>query len=232
MRRVFDSLFRRLSPIYMNKRGSYDSSYYVGNYLRHVNAWYGFIIRAYYNYVAYQFMAKPTRLPSQSRVLDIGCGVGLLVEQFAKLDYQVVGVDVHQAAIENSICPSRCFLVETTSCLSYPARHFDLIVSREVLEHIPAADIDPCIQEWDRVGKGVMVHIVAVAERGQSAFDDPTHVNVKTEQWWIDKFGEHGYIPATRAIRMFLSPLGSTGYFMMIKDSLARTQDHSLEARE
>jgi len=219
----FDSFLSRFSSLYMNTVADYGASYYVHNHLRHINSWYGFLIKFYYHYVACHVLIRPTKLSPQSTVLDIGCGIGLLAEQFDRLGHQVVGVDVNKAAIENSVYPKNCFLVETTSRLNYPDQYFDLVVSREVLEHIPLADIDDCIREWDRAGKGVMAHIIAVAERGVSATHDPTHVNVQVEQWWVDKFEAHGYVVTRKPLKMFLSPFGSSGYLVMVKDDLRRS---------
>ena len=213
MHKIIDALLRKISSTYMNRVDHYGFEYFA-HYIRHASAWYGFAMRGYYRYVAYSCVATPIKIPSNGTVLDIGCGVGLLVEQFCRLGYQAIGVDVHGAPIEHSLCPDRCFLVATTAQLNYPDDYFDLVVSREVLEHISSAEIDRCIREWDRVGKGAMVHIIAVTERGQSATHDPTHINVQPEAWWVDKFRSHGYDTIGSTTRP-LSLFGSWGYFRM-----------------
>ncbi len=208
----------------MNKNEKYDRSYFLNNYLRWTNSpLFGCFIKLYYRYIASYIMANPAKLKKGDRVLDIGCGVGILVEQFNKLGYQAVGVDVNEEAIKNSVCPSNCFLVKTTAKLDYPDNYFDLVVSREVLEHIPYDQIDDCIDEWDRVSKGKMIHIIAVKERGSSAIDDPTHVNVQTEEWWIRKFEEHGF-SVIKKPKIFFSLFGSERYLMCVKSKfLMRT---------
>lgn len=216
MGHLINHLLEKISPV--DKLSTYDTEYFVYNYLRHVNTWYGFLVKLYYRYVAYYCMIKPTNICKNSKVLDIGCSVGILVQQFNKLGYQAIGIDINKAAIENSLCPQSCFLVNTTSQLEYQDNYFDLVVSREVLEHIPLSDIDKCIREWDRVGKRVMVHIIGVAERGPRVIDNPLHVNIKPEKWWIDKFKEHGYRAIKNPTRMFFSLFGNSGYFMMIKE--------------
>jgi len=211
--KFIDALLYRYSSTYMNRLNHYGYEYYA-HYLRHASAWYGFALRGYYRYVAYHCVTAPMNIPSNGRILDIGCGVGLLVEQFCRLGYQAIGVEVNKAPIEHSLCPDQCFLAATTAELNYPDGYFDLIVSREVLEHIHGAEIDRCIREWDRVGKGAMVHIIAVSERGQSATQDPTHINVQPEAWWADKFQSYGYDRINPATKL-LSPFGSSGYFRM-----------------
>jgi ubiquinone/menaquinone biosynthesis C-methylase UbiE len=163
-------------------------------------------------------MADAAKLEKGDKVLDIGCGVGILADQFDKLGYSVVGVDVSAEAIKNSISPKNCFLIKNTSQLNYPNKYFDLVVSREVLEHISIDEIDVCINEWDRVSNGEMIHIIAVTERGPSVNDDPTHVNVQSEKWWTEKFSKHGYKTIKNPKKLFFSALGNNGYLMFVKD--------------
>jgi len=214
---LIDKAINKISQIYMNKGESYDNTYYETNHLQHVNSWYGSITKTYYKYLAKYCMIKPTKTSPNSKILDIGCGVGILVEQFKKLGYDVAGVDVNSAAINNSLVPNNCFLVNTTAKLDYPDNNFDLVVSREVLEHIELSEIDNCIEEYKRVSKNKMIHIIAVTERGPSAIDDPAHVNVQTEEWWQNKFQEHGYKVTIKPTKLFISPFGTTGYFMLEK---------------
>jgi ubiquinone/menaquinone biosynthesis C-methylase UbiE len=215
--RILNGIFRKAGPLFMSREASYDEDYYHHNHLRHLNSSYGFIIKWYYRYIAHLCMVLPSKIRPGAKVIDIGCGVGTLVQQLHELHYQPTGVDVNECAIRNSICPGKCHLVSTTASLDYPDKYFDLIVSRECLEHIPETDIDRCILEWDRVGNGCMVHIIATEERGESVTDDPLHVNVKPEQWWVNKFTTFGYKTIRSPMKLFFSPFGSSGYFMMVK---------------
>jgi len=217
MTSILNYLLGKISQLYMNKKDRYDDEYYINNHLRHLNSFYGFMIRSYYKYIAKHCMITPSRLRKKAKILDVGCGVGILVREFNKLGYNAIGIDVNKSAINNSICPEKCFLIKSCSKLNYPENYFDLIVSREVLEHIQPSEIDNCIREWDRIGKGVMIHIIAVCERGASAIDDPTHVNVKTEKWWINKFKKNGYKTIKNPTRLFFSQFGNSGYLMMKK---------------
>lgn len=116
----------------MNKISSYNSEYFVDNPLRlkHVNSSLGFFIRLYYKYLALYCIVNPANICKTDKILDVGCSIGILVQQFNELGYQAIGVDVNKAAIENSLCPENCFLVKTTSHLNYPDNYFDLIFSR------------------------------------------------------------------------------------------------------
>lgn len=215
---MLDNFFRWLGPLIMNKKNDYEETYFLRNHLRWLRSPLGQIFRLYYIYVAKYAMADVVSLPKGSRILDIGCGVGTLVDSFHKLGYKATGVDVNSQAITNNIAKKHCLLVKNTNKLDFNNRYFNLVVSREVLEHIPLKDIDSCITEWDRVSRGQMVHIIAVKERGPSAENDPAHCNVQTEQWWVNKFKKHGYSAQLQPFKWFLSPFGSKGYIRFTKN--------------
>ena len=217
MERILNKLFNNIACSYMNKEENYNEEYYIQNHLKHLNSFYGFFTKLYYRYIASYIMAKPAKIHKGSKILDVGCGVGILVEQFNKLGYDAIGIDINHSAIDNSICPKKGFLVENIANLEYSENYFDLVVSREVLEHIPQQEIDKSIQELDRVSKGLMIHIIAVTKRGKSATKDPTHVNVQTENWWVSKFQQYGYKVIKKPKKFFLSPFGSSGYLMAVK---------------
>jgi hypothetical protein len=62
-----------------------------------------------------------------------------------------------------------------------------------------------------------MIHLIAVKERGKSATEDPCHVNVQTENWWIDKFKQYNYSAIRRPNKYFINLYGSMGYLMFVK---------------
>lgn len=215
--RIANVLLKGVSPLYMNREAVYTEDYFIQNHLKRLNSWYGPLVRKYYRYIAEECMAKPAGLQRGAQILDIGCGVGILVQQFNGLGYNATGVDVNEAAIRNSLELQHCQLVESTAQLPYPDKYFDLVVSREVLEHIPEEAIDGCIQEWDRVSNSKMVHIIAVTERGRSATEDPTHINVQSEDWWVNKFQQFGYQATRNPSPYFVSVFGPKGYIMFEK---------------
>ena len=78
------------------------------------------------------------------RVLDIGCGNGALMASLLKRGYDVVGIepDTRGIALARTRCPQGRlypFSVgdEAASILSKEEAPFDLIVSSEVIEHLP-----------------------------------------------------------------------------------------------
>jgi 2-polyprenyl-6-hydroxyphenyl methylase/3-demethylubiquinone-9 3-methyltransferase len=81
---------------------------------------------------------------SGSRVLDVGCGGGILSEALAAAGAQVTGIDLAEDALQ----VARMHLLESTQSVDYQCRDveelagevpqsFDVITCMELLEHVP-----------------------------------------------------------------------------------------------
>jgi 2-polyprenyl-3-methyl-5-hydroxy-6-metoxy-1,4-benzoquinol methylase/glycosyltransferase involved in cell wall biosynthesis len=96
-------------------------------------------------------MAVALALPPGSRVLDVGCGSGWLSEYFARLGYDVTGIDISASLIEMSRervarvpygvdheTPLRCsFAVHDIEAAPLPEK-FDAIICYDSLHHFEA----------------------------------------------------------------------------------------------
>lgn len=95
--------------------------------------------------------------PAGLRALDIGCGGGLLAEEFARLGCAVVGVDPS----EESLAAARAHAAKqglpisyqraTGEALPFPDESFDIVYCCDVLEHV--TDLGRVIAETARVLK-------------------------------------------------------------------------------
>jgi 2-polyprenyl-6-hydroxyphenyl methylase/3-demethylubiquinone-9 3-methyltransferase len=85
------------------------------------------------------------------RMLDIGCGAGLLCEPFARLGAQVVGIDPS----ETNIAVAKLHAARSTLSIDYrcttveemdPRERFDVVLAMEVIEHVTdvGAFLDRC----------------------------------------------------------------------------------------
>jgi 2-polyprenyl-6-hydroxyphenyl methylase/3-demethylubiquinone-9 3-methyltransferase len=91
------------------------------------------------------------------KALDVGCGAGLLAEEFARLGFDVVGVDPSAVAIEAARTHAEKsglrirYQVATGEQLPVEDGAFDVIYCCDVLEHV--ADLPQVLAETARVMK-------------------------------------------------------------------------------
>lgn len=85
------------------------------------------------------------------KVLDIGCGIGLLVQELRKLGVEAYGLEYSNSFI--SISPAREFLYQgnITNLSQFSDRSFDLVVCMEVMEHLPPTYLNGVIKELRRI---------------------------------------------------------------------------------
>lgn len=80
-------------------------------------------------------------LPSGARVLDLGCGNGIITEALGKAGFQVTGLEPSSEAIRRARHEHGHENVEylqgELGDQTFPTRGFDAIVCSEVLEHVP-----------------------------------------------------------------------------------------------
>lgn len=100
-----------------------------------------------------------THLPQSKslKILDIGCGAGFFSILLAKAGYDVTGVDLTPAMIEeaklltkNQHCQAK-FLVMDAENLAFADETFDAVVARNVTWNLPHPDI--AYKEWLRILK-------------------------------------------------------------------------------
>jgi SAM-dependent methyltransferase len=128
-------------------------------------------------------------LPVRS-VVDVGCGDGSWLAVFRELGVkEVLGVDGEYVDKSFLQIPQDCFqAVDLTKHLRL-GRVFDLAVSLEVAEHLPA-DFAPILVECLTRLAPLVLFSAAIPFQGGI-----NHIN---EQWpaeWAALFREHGYVP-------------------------------------
>ena len=92
-------------------------------------------------------------------VLEIGCGRGSLLATLAKdRACRCVGVDLSSEMIDyaRKNNPGPAYHVMDSSHLSFPDKHFDVVVFNYVLHHVK--ELDRTIAEAKRVGKAIVFY--------------------------------------------------------------------------
>jgi len=95
------------------------------------------------NPVRLEYVAARASLAG-SRVLDVGCGGGLLAESLARRGAQVVGIDLAPTMIEiarlhatESVLHIDYQLTSAEAFAATHAGHFDVVTCMELIEHVP-----------------------------------------------------------------------------------------------
>jgi ubiquinone/menaquinone biosynthesis C-methylase UbiE len=136
---------------------------------------------------------------SPEQVLDIGCGKGLLVTAFLELGIAARGVDVSSYAISKATQGTKRFLSLVNlekERLPFDDESFDLITTLDVLEHLVSPD--KTIREMQRVlTRDGYVFVYTPFPENPHAWDDPSHISVKSETDWFQLFKKFSLDKAT-----------------------------------
>jgi ubiquinone/menaquinone biosynthesis C-methylase UbiE len=132
------------------------------------------------------------RLTRSSRVLDVACGPGIVVEALARSAGEVVGCDITPAMLEKA--RARCAGVTNTlftpgraEALPFENAAFDVVVSRSAVHHFP--DPTAAFREMARVvragGRVITVDVQSAEAPDEAALHnaleilrDPSHVRM------------------------------------------------------
>lgn len=107
--------------------------------------------------------------PSGKRVLDIGCGGGALAEEFARIGYQVTGIDPSGPSIQAAKAHAQQMGLHidyrqgSGEAIPFADAAFDIAYCCDVLEHVN--DLDKVIAETARVLKPVGVYLYDTINR-------------------------------------------------------------------
>jgi GT2 family glycosyltransferase/SAM-dependent methyltransferase len=120
-------------------------------------------------------------------VLDVGCAMGFLVEALRDRGVDAHGLDVSEYALSEAPASIRPFLA-IGSVTEPLTRDYDLIICREVLEHLAPKDAE-------RAVANICAHADEVLFASTShAYEEPTLVNVQAPEHWTEMFARHGFV--------------------------------------
>jgi SAM-dependent methyltransferase len=90
-----------------------------------------------------------------STVLDVGCGKGFMMLDFANRGMQVAGVDISDYCLRNAISGSR-WSMKKASCdaLPFADKSYDLVVSIATIHNLDVHGVMESLREIKRVSKG------------------------------------------------------------------------------
>jgi hypothetical protein len=132
-------------------------------------------------------------------VLDAGCALGLLVETLRARGVDASGIDLSSYAIANAAPDVRPFLREGSVAMELD-RFYDLIVSIEVLEHMPSDEAVRAVENFCRHTDDVLF------SSSPLDFSEATHVNVRPPEDWAAEFARHGFFRDVDFDASFITP--------------------------
>jgi len=123
-------------------------------------------------------------------VVDVGCGLGAWLSVFGENGVnELTGLDGDYVDANKLLIPrERFFPSDLTRRISHRSR-YDLVVSLEVAEHLPASRATSFVQDLVALGP---VILFSAAIPGQGGVH---HVNEQWPEYWRDLFARHDYVP-------------------------------------
>ncbi len=117
---------------------------------------------------------KDARAFEGLRLLDIGCGGGLLSEPMARLGAAVVGADASETSIEVARLHAEQsglsidYRAETAEALDAAGERFDVVLAMEIVEHV--SDVAPFIATCAKMVRPGGLLLVATLNRTMKSF--------------------------------------------------------------
>jgi ubiquinone/menaquinone biosynthesis C-methylase UbiE len=98
-----------------------------------------------------EFLDQTDLLKSKDRILEIGCGIGSVVNELSEKGHKIIGIDISGEAIEygRKKYGDISLEVQAAETLLYEDESFEVVLSFDLFEHIAA--IDKHISEVRRV---------------------------------------------------------------------------------
>lgn len=134
--------------------------------------------------VKFKYFSKKIGNLRGLRILDVGCGGGLLSEEFAKSGAEVTGIDIS----ENSLKVARTHALENDLIIDYKIGYaenlpindnmFDVVICADCLEHVD--NLEKAISEISRVLKNNGIFCYDTINR--------TFISKIVAVWIADKF--------------------------------------------
>jgi hypothetical protein len=122
--------------------------------------------------------------------LDLGCGVGDWLSVFKRAGLQEIhGVDGDYVCGGQLAISEREFTAHDLQTPYLAGRRYDLAMSMEVGEHLPAGSAPCLVHSLIDAAPLVLFSAAIPNQPGKS------HVNCQWPAYWADLFAENGYIP-------------------------------------
>ncbi len=192
-----------------NSRSKFDQNYYqsIGNqYRQRVEFQAAALFRALYIWLLFR----------PKSVLDVGCGMGNLVEILRKLGIETYGIEISDYALTQ--IPKRLQPVcQKSDILAVPFgnKSFDVVTTVNVLEHIATKSLKKALSECERVARFGIFHEITVVEDKRTIDLDPTHTSKYLASWWWRKLDSFYKPKGWQVVKGLTVPIFKHGIFYL-----------------
>jgi SAM-dependent methyltransferase len=129
-------------------------------------------------------------LPPIRSAVDLGCGVGTWLSVLAENGVaEVLGVDGAWVTRDRLEIPPSAFLEADLTAPIQVGRRFDLAISLEVAEHLPASCADRFVSSLADLSDFILFSAAVPFQGGVH------HVNEQWPEYWAERFRRLGYVP-------------------------------------
>lgn len=135
---------------------------------------------------------------SQIHLVDVGCAKGYLVRHLRRRGFDAWGVDISKYAIdhapEDTATWLRLYDITSKDPSFFGNDSFNMAVCLETMEHIPEPQVDLALTNiLNLVEPGSQV-VFTICTEDQPGWDtDPTHVTIRSHDWWQFRLEQNGY---------------------------------------
>lgn len=140
-------------------------------------------------------------LSKNTKILDIGCGNGMVVELLRQEGYNCYGVDITLEGLNNHVSKiqyykdidfkihKEYYIQAPIWNLPFKDNEFDFTFSTDVLEHVPPELIKPSITEIFRITKNNTLHCIATFRDKRGGYE--FHLTINPIEWWKKQFKKY-----------------------------------------
>ncbi len=194
--RVNDKEFPKAKAAELAKKWDFD--YWDGD--RRINyGGYKYINNRWKNVI--ESLVRHYKLPSNAKILDVGCGKGFLLYDFLKSfpNADLYGIDISEYAIRNAQKEIKENIVlGNATNLPWPDKFFDLVISINTLHNLYTFELEQAILEIQRVGLNKYICVESYrneVEKANLLYWQVTCESFYTPdewKWWFKKNNYNG----------------------------------------
>ncbi|WP_373032999.1 methyltransferase domain-containing protein [Sulfurovum sp.] len=128
-------------------------------------------------------------LPEVTSAIDLGCGVGTWLSVLQQKGIKrIQGVDGSWVSQEHLVIPKENFLEKNLDEKINLAERYDLAISLEVAEHLPADKASTFVDSLTQLSDMILFSAAIPYQVGKS------HINCQWPEYWKEIFAKKGFI--------------------------------------